>query len=102
MGRRLRAFGTRVGKEPTPFERGVDASGNLAPDAQPEQATLDRARVGGGFVGDLTDQLRHADRDVGFDSARRHQSASLSESFDATLKHVPFPARKLVKKVLLG
>jgi hypothetical protein len=34
--------------------------------------------------------------------AKERQRAGLIESFDATLKHVPFPARKLVKKVLLG
>jgi hypothetical protein len=34
--------------------------------------------------------------------ARRRQAASLREAFDATLKHVPFPARGIVKKVLLG
>lgn len=34
--------------------------------------------------------------------ARRHQAESLEESFTATLKHVPFPVRKIVKKVLLG
>jgi hypothetical protein len=34
--------------------------------------------------------------------AKQRQRASLAESFDATLKNVPFPARKLVKKVLLG
>ena len=35
-------------------------------------------------------------------TARARQSSALLEAFDATLKHVPFPARKLVKKVLLG
>ena len=35
-------------------------------------------------------------------AAKARQSASLLEAFDATLKHVPFPARKIVKKVLLG
>jgi hypothetical protein len=35
-------------------------------------------------------------------AAKQRQTESLSEAFDATLKHVPFPARKLVKKVLLG
>lgn len=36
------------------------------------------------------------------EAAKARQSASLLEAFDATLRHVPFPARKLVKKVLLG
>jgi hypothetical protein len=36
------------------------------------------------------------------EAAKARQSVSLLEAFDATLKHVPFPARKLVKKVLLG
>lgn len=34
--------------------------------------------------------------------SRQRQSASLERSFAATLKHVPFPVRGLVKKVLLG
>ena len=34
--------------------------------------------------------------------ARRRQAASLEEAFTATLKFVPFPVRKIVKKVLLG
>jgi hypothetical protein len=34
--------------------------------------------------------------------SRRRQSATLEEAFTATLKHVPFPARGIVKKVLLG
>ena len=34
--------------------------------------------------------------------ARRRQAASLGESFDATLKHVPFPVRGIVKKIVLG
>ncbi|MBN9619025.1 MAG: hypothetical protein J0H43_04760 [Actinobacteria bacterium] len=34
--------------------------------------------------------------------SRRRQGASLEESFAATLKHVPFPIRGIVKKVLLG
>jgi hypothetical protein len=35
-------------------------------------------------------------------SARRKQAADLAASFEATLKHVPFPLRPVVKKVLLG
>ena len=34
--------------------------------------------------------------------AKQRQTTSLAEAFDATLKHVPFPARKIVKKMLLG
>ena len=34
--------------------------------------------------------------------ARKRQDDSLVESFDRTLKHVPFPVRKIVKKVLMG
>jgi hypothetical protein len=34
--------------------------------------------------------------------ARRRQAKSLEEAFTATLKHVPFPVRGIVKKVLLG
>lgn len=33
-------------------------------------------------------------------AARRQQSRSLAEAFEATLKHVPFPVRGVVKKVL--
>jgi len=34
--------------------------------------------------------------------ARRRQAETLAEAFTATLKHVPFPVRGIVKKVLLG
>jgi hypothetical protein len=34
--------------------------------------------------------------------ARRRQAASLEAAFAATLKHVPFPVRGVVRKVLLG
>jgi hypothetical protein len=33
--------------------------------------------------------------------ARRRQSAGLAAAFEATLKHVPFPVRSVVKKVLM-
>jgi hypothetical protein len=36
------------------------------------------------------------------EDARRRQEKSLEEAFTATLKHVPFPVRGIVKKVLLG
>jgi hypothetical protein len=35
-------------------------------------------------------------------SARQKQSDDLAASFDATLKHIPFPLRGVVKKVLIG
>jgi hypothetical protein len=34
--------------------------------------------------------------------SRRRQTRSLEEAFTAALKHVPFPVRGIVKKVLLG
>lgn len=34
--------------------------------------------------------------------SRRRQTKSLEDAFTATLKHVPFPVRGIVKKVLLG
>lgn len=34
--------------------------------------------------------------------ARRHQAAALAESFQATLRHVPFPVRGIVKRIVLG
>ena len=34
--------------------------------------------------------------------SRRRQARSLEDAFVATLKHVPFPVRGVVKKVLLG
>jgi hypothetical protein len=34
--------------------------------------------------------------------ARRRQARTLEEAFTATLKHVPFPVRGIVKKVLVG
>jgi hypothetical protein len=35
-------------------------------------------------------------------AARRKQAEDLEASFHATLKHIPFPLRGVVKKVLLG
>ena len=35
-------------------------------------------------------------------TARRQQSRSLSDAFDATLRHVPFPVRAIVKRVIGG
>jgi hypothetical protein len=34
--------------------------------------------------------------------ARRHQAQGLERAFTEALRHVPFPVRKIVKKVLLG
>jgi len=34
--------------------------------------------------------------------SKQRQTRALEESFTATLKHVPFPVRGIVKKVLLG
>ena len=34
--------------------------------------------------------------------ARDRQSQGLEQAFTATLKHVPFPVRGIVKKVLMG
>lgn len=34
--------------------------------------------------------------------AKRRQASALEEAFAATLKHVPFPVRGIVKKVLIG
>ena len=45
------------------------------------------------------DQSRLVDLVAG---ARKKQSRDLDESFEAALKHVPFPIRGLVKKTLLG
>jgi len=45
------------------------------------------------------DQARVVDLIAG---ARKKQSRDLAESFEAALKHVPFPIRGLVKKTLLG
>ncbi|WP_375502945.1 hypothetical protein [uncultured Jatrophihabitans sp.] len=36
------------------------------------------------------------------EDSRRRQSESLEQAFTATLKHVPFPVRGIVRKVLLG
>jgi len=45
-----------------------------------------------------TDQAKVVDLIAG---ARKKQSRDLAESFEAALKHVPFPIRGLVKKTLL-
>ncbi len=34
--------------------------------------------------------------------SRQRQTRTLEQSFTATLKHVPFPVRGIVKKVLFG
>lgn len=36
------------------------------------------------------------------EQARAGQARSIEESFAKTLKHVPFPVRGIVKKVLMG
>ena len=36
------------------------------------------------------------------EDSRRRQADSLEQAFTATLKHVPFPIRGIVKKVLMG
>jgi hypothetical protein len=36
------------------------------------------------------------------EDAHRRQFQSLEQAFTATLKHVPFPVRGIVKKVLMG
>ena len=36
------------------------------------------------------------------EAARTKQGRDLAASFDATLKHIPFPLRGVVKKVLMG
>lgn len=52
-------------------------------------------------VAALSDADRTALADV-LDEALRRQDESVLEAFTATLKHVPFPLRKVVKKVLMG
>jgi hypothetical protein len=49
----------------------------------------------------LDDDARAALADL-LEDSRRRQSRSLDESFAATLKHVPFPVRGIVRKMLLG
>lgn len=49
----------------------------------------------------LPDPDRAALAEVLADS-RRRQARDLRAAFDASLKHVPFPVRGIVKKVLLG
>ena len=50
---------------------------------------------------ELDDADRTALADL-LDEARRRQTKSLQDAFEASLKHVPFPVRGIVKKVLLG
>jgi hypothetical protein len=49
----------------------------------------------------LDDDTRRELADLIADS-RKRQAKSLEEAFTATLKHVPFPVRGIVKKVLIG
>jgi hypothetical protein len=48
----------------------------------------------------LDESVRHDLAEIIVD-ARRRQAAALAEAFEGTLKHVPFPLRGIVKKVLL-
>lgn len=48
------------------------------------------------------DAAAHAELAAILREARARQTRALEESFTATLKHVPFPVRGVVKKVLLG
>jgi hypothetical protein len=52
-------------------------------------------------VSDLDPSARAALADL-LEDSRRRQSRSLQEAFTAALKHVPFPVRGVVKRVLLG
>ena len=62
-------------------------------------------RVLGGPPPDGVAALPDAERarllDV-IEHARRKQAQDLEASFHATLKHIPFPLRGVVKKALLG
>jgi hypothetical protein len=63
-----------------------------------------RAVLGGdppASIAALPPDSRTALADV-LEDARRRQGQSLAAAFAATLKHVPFPVRGIVKKVLLG
>lgn len=51
-------------------------------------------------VAALDEEHRRALADL-LSESRKRQAASLEEAFTATLKFVPFPLRKIVKKVLL-
>ncbi|MDQ2748407.1 MAG: hypothetical protein M3Y44_02550 [Actinomycetota bacterium] len=46
------------------------------------------------------DAATRADLAEVISAARRHQARSLAEAFEATLKHVPFPVRGVVRRVL--
>ncbi|GAB2484718.1 hypothetical protein [Jatrophihabitans fulvus] len=50
---------------------------------------------------DLGDAQQAALADL-LEDARVRQARSLEEAFTASLKHVPFPVRGIVKKVLMG
>jgi hypothetical protein len=49
----------------------------------------------------LPESARAALADL-LEDSRRRQQESLEQAFVATLKHVPFPVRGIVRKVLLG
>jgi hypothetical protein len=70
------------------------------PDADERLRALLRAEPPASVLA-LDDGARTALADLIADS-RRRQGKSLEEAFAATLKHVPFPIRGIVKKVLLG
>jgi hypothetical protein len=48
------------------------------------------------------DPAARADLAAVIAAARERQSDSLEKAFVATLRHVPFPVRGIVRKVLLG
>jgi hypothetical protein len=70
------------------------------PDADDRLRTLLRGEPPASVLA-LDEPARAALADL-IEDARRRQAKSLEESFTATLKHVPFPVRGIVKKVLLG
>lgn len=49
----------------------------------------------------LDEAQREAFADL-LDETFRRQTASLRDSFVASLKHIPFPVRGLVKRLLIG
>jgi hypothetical protein len=85
-------------QRPSRKERPVDPADRLDPDIRLRE--LLRGDPPAGVLA-----LPAADRAELADllaDARRRQERTLGDAFTATLKHVPFPVRGIVKRVLLG
>lgn len=84
----------------TEFQASSIPSGVPVPDPDDDLSTLLGAAPPAGVL--ALDAGARAELAQLVRDARQRQSRSLEDAFSAALKHVPFPVRGIVKKVLLG